>query len=236
MTLNCAIIDDEPLAVELLASYAKKTPFLNLTGAYNSAVEAIKDLKAQPVDLIFLDIQMPELSGLEFARILPRETKIVFTTAFDKYATEGYKVDALYYLLKPIAYEDFIKAANKALDCFERLKKSDVYQQDRFLFVKSDYKLIRIPLDDILYIEGVKDYIRITLENGEKIMSLMNMKKLEDFLPHPEFLRTHRSFIVHMNKVPVVDRLRMVFGTTYIPISESYKDTVLAYFDKHTLG
>lgn len=236
MTLNCAIIDDEPLAVELLASYARKTPFLNLTGAYNSAVAAIKDLKAQPVDLIFLDIQMPELSGLEFAQILPKETKIVFTTAFDKYATEGYKVDALYYLLKPIAYEDFLRAANKALDWFEMLKKSDIYKRDRFLFVKSDYKLVRIPLDDILFIEGQKDYVRIYLENGDKIMSLMNMKKLEDYLPHPEFLRTHRSYIVHMNKIPVVDRLRIVFGQSMIPISDNYKDTVQAYFDKHTLN
>ena len=235
MTLNCAIIDDEPMAVELLTSYVKKTPFLNLTGGYNSAIEAIKDLKAHPVDLIFLDIQMPDLSGLEFARILPKETKIVFTTAFNQYAVEGYKVDAIYYLLKPIAYDDFLKAANKALEWFEMMKKTEVYKQDRFLFVKSDYKLVRIQLDDILYIEGLKDYVRIYLENGEKIMSLMNMKKLEDYLPKPEFLRTHRSYIVHMSKVPVVDRLRMVFGNTYIPISDSYKEAVQAYFDKHTL-
>lgn len=235
MTLNCAIIDDEPLAVELLASYTKKTPFLNLTGAYNSAVEAIRDLRENPVDLIFLDIQMPELSGLEFAKILPKETKIVFTTAFNQYATEGYKVDALYYLLKPIAYDDFLKAAHKALDWFEMTRKAEVYKQDRFLFVKSDYKLIRIPLDDILYIEGLKDYVRIYMENGDKVMSLMNMKKLEDYLPKPEFLRTHRSYIVHMNKVPMVDRARIVFGNTYIPISDSYKDAVLTYFDKHTL-
>lgn len=235
MTLNCAIIDDEPLAVELLTSYVKKTPFLNLTGGYNSAIEAIKDLKAHPVDLIFLDIQMPDLSGLEFARILPKETKIVFTTAFNQYATEGYKVDAIYYLLKPIAYDDFLKAANKAFDWFEMIKKTELYKQDRFIFVKSDYKLIRIPLDDILYIEGLKDYVRIYLENGDKIMSLMNMKKLEDYLPKPEFLRTHRSYIVHMNKVTIVDRLRMVFGNNYIPISDSYKEAVQSYFDNHTI-
>lgn len=236
MTLNCAIIDDEPLAVQLLSSYVKKTPFLNLTGGYNSAIEAIKDLKAHPVDLIFLDIQMPDLSGLEFARILPKETKIIFTTAFSQYAADGYKVDAIYYLLKPIAYEDFLMAANKVLDWYEMLRKTELYKKDRFLFVKSDYKLVRVPLDDILYIEGLKDYVRIYLENGEKIMSLMNMKKLEDYLPKPEFLRTHRSYIVHMNKVPLVDRLRVVFGSTYIPISDSYKDTVLAFFDKHTLA
>lgn len=235
MTLNCAIIDDEPLAVDLLSSYVEKTSFLNLTGGYNSAIAAIKDLKSNPVDLIFLDIQMPELSGIEFAKILPRSTKIVFTTAFSKYAAEGYDVDALYYLLKPISYEDFLKAANKALKWFEERERPESYRSDRFVFVKSDYKLQKIAFDDILYIEGVKDYVRITMANGDKIMSLMNLKKLEDRLPSPEFMRIHRSYIVHMNKIEVVDRLRVVFGTTYIPISDSYKDSVMAYIDRHTL-
>lgn len=235
MTLNCAIIDDEPLAVDLLTSYVKKTPFLNLTGGYNSAIAAIKDLKTNPVDLIFLDIQMPELSGVEFAKILPRNTKIVFTTAFSKYAIDGYEVNALYYLLKPIAYEDFLKASNKALEWFEMLERSEVYRSDRFVFVKSDYKLVKISFDDILFIEGVKDYVRITMTNGEKVMSLMNLKKLEDHLPSPEFMRIHRSYIVHMNKIEVVDRLRVVFGNTYIPISDSYKETVMNYIDNHTL-
>ncbi len=235
MTLNCAIIDDEPLAVDLLSSYVNKTPFLNLTGGYNSAIAAIKDLKSNPVDLIFLDIQMPELSGIEFAKILPKNTKIVFTTAFSKYAAEGYDVDALYYLLKPISYEDFLKAANKALKWFEEREHPESSGQDRFVFVKSDYKLQRIAFDDILYIEGVKDYVRITMTNGNKVMSLMNLKKLEDRLPSPEFMRIHRSYIVHMNKIEVVDRLRVVFGNTYIPISDSYKDSVMAYIDRHTL-
>lgn len=235
MTLNCAIIDDEPLAVDLLSSYVNKTAFLNLTGGYNSAIAAIKDLKANPVDLIFLDIQMPELSGIEFAKILPKNTKIVFTTAFSKYAAEGYDVDALYYLLKPISYEDFLKAANKAFKWFEEREQPETNGRDRFVFVKSDYKLQKISFDDILYIEGVKDYVRITMTNGNKIMSLMNLKKLEDRLPSPEFMRIHRSYIVHMNKIEVVDRLRVVFGNTYIPISDSYKDNVMAYIDRHTL-
>lgn len=236
MILNCAIIDDEPLALDLLTTYAKKTPFLNLTGGYNSAIAAIKDLKSHPVDVIFLDIQMPELSGLEFATILPKETKIIFTTAFNKYAIDGYKVDALYYLLKPIAYEDFLKAANKAMDWFSMVKKTDTYKRDGFIFVKSDYKLVRIKLDDILFVEGLKDYVRIYTSNGNNIMSLMNMKKLEDFLPKPDFMRVHRSYIVHMTKVQLVDRSRIVFGDTRIPISDSYKDSVQAYFDKHTLA
>lgn len=236
MTINCAIIDDEPLAAELLKSYAKKTPFLNLTGTYSSALEAMKELRDQPVQLLFLDIQMPELSGIEFAKILPPETKIIFTTAFQQYAIEGYKVNALDYLMKPIAYEDFLKAANKALEWFSVTQKQQTYADDRFMYVKSDYKLVRVALDDILYIEGLKDYVRIYLEDGQRIMSLMNMKKLEDYLPHPEFLRTHRSFIVHMTKAQSVERFRIVFGNQFIPISDSYKEEVLEYFEQHTLA
>ncbi len=235
MTLNCAIIDDEPLAADLLASYVQKTPFLHLTGTYNSAIAAMKILRDNPVDLIFLDIQMPELSGVEFAKILPRNTKIIFTTAFSQYAVEGYKVNALDYLLKPVSYDDFLSASNKAMEWFNTVRKQETYAQDRFMFVKSDYKLQRVALDDILYIEGLKDYVRIYLENGDKIMSLMNMKKLEDYLPRPEFLRTHRSYIVHMPKASVIDRFRIVFGNVYIPISDSYKEEVQAYFERHTL-
>lgn len=236
MTLNCAIIDDEPLAADLLASYASKTPFLNLTGTYNSAISAIRELRNNPVDIIFLDIQMPEISGVEFAKILPKETRIIFTTAFNQYALEGYKVNAIDYLLKPISYDDFLKSANRALEWFNTVNKQETYKRDRFIMIKSDYKLQRIPFDDILYIEGLKDYVRIYLESGNKIMSLMNMKKLEDYLPKPEFMRTHRSYIVHMTKITVIDRFRFVFGNVYIPISDSYKDNVQAYFDRHTLS
>lgn len=235
MLINCAIIDDEPLAAGLLKSYAMKTPFLNLVGTYGSALEAMKKLRDDPVQLLFLDIQMPELSGIEFAKILPSETKIIFTTAFQQYAIEGYKVSALDYLMKPISYDDFLKAANKALDWFSVNQRQLTTIHDRFMFVKSDYKLVHVALDDILYIEGLKDYVRFYLEDGTKIMSLMNMKKLDDYLPHPEFLRTHRSWIVHMPKSRQVDRLRIVFGDTFIPISDSYKDAVQQYFDQHTL-
>ena len=235
MTINCAIIDDEPLAAGLLKSYAEKTPFLQLIGTYGSALEAMKELRDHPAQLLFLDIQMPELSGIEFAKILPSETKVIFTTAFQQYAIEGYKVSALDYLMKPISYDDFLKAANKALDWFAVAQRQEAATRDRFMFVKSDYKLVRVALDDILYIEGLKDYVRIYLQDGTRIMSLMNMKKLEDYLPRPEFLRTHRSYIVHMSKVQQIDRFRIVFGSEYIPISDSYKDDVQQYFEQHTL-
>lgn len=236
MTITCAIIDDEPLAAGLLESYAKKTPYLNLLGTYSSAITAMRDLRENPAQLLFLDIQMPELSGIEFAKILPKDTKIIFTTAFPQYAIEGYKVNALDYLLKPISYEDFVKACDKALDWFSMTQKQDTYREDRFMFVKSDYKLLRVCLDDILYIEGLKDYVRIHLNNGDKIMSLMSMKKLEDYLPHPEFLRTHRSYIVRMPEVRSIDRFRIVFGETFIPISDNYKEEVQQYLDQHTLA
>ena len=235
MILNCAIIDDEPLAAELISSYVKKTPFLNLSGTYNSASTAIRDLKERPVELVFLDIQMPELSGVEFARILPKETRIIFVTAFSQYAIDGYKVNAMEYLLKPVSYDDFLTAAKKALEWFNARSRQEAYKQDRFIFVKSDYKLIHVELDDILYIEGLKDYVRIFLRGGSKLMSLMNMKNLEDNLPKPEFMRTHRSYIVHMTKVESVDRFRLVFGDTYIPISDSYKEEVQSYLDRHTM-
>ena len=236
MTLNCAIIDDEPLALEMMSGYVQKTPFLTLSGAYGSAVQAIKSLRDNPVDLLFLDIQMPELSGLEFAKVLPKQTKVVFTTAFPQYAVDGYEVEALGYILKPISYDAFQKVAKRAYEWFTQSEKAKNYAKDRFIFVKSDYKLVRIDLDDILYIEGLKDYVRIYTENGDKIMSLMNMKTLEDFLPKPEFLRSHRSYIVHMNKVKCLDRFRMNIGENYITVSERYKETILTYFANHTIS
>lgn len=235
MTISCAIIDDEPLAAGLLDSYARKTPYLQLVGTYNSAILAMKDLRDNPVQLLFLDIQMPELSGVEFAKILPKDTRVIFTTAFPQYAVEGYKVNALDYLLKPISYEDFLKSTDKALEWFSIVQRQDAYRRDRFMFVKTDYKLQRVNLDDILFIEGLKDYVRFYLKDGEKVMSLMSMKKLEEYLPRPEFLRTHRSYIVHMTETPLVDRFRIVFGENYIPVSENYKDDVQNYFDIHTL-
>ena len=238
MSINCVIIDDEPLAAELLLSYAKRISYLNVKGTFNSAIAAMRELREHPVDLIFLDIQMPELSGLELARILPPQTRIIFTTAFNQYAIDGYKVNAMDYLLKPISYDDFLQACNKALEYFtsQQIHTTNKEKADRFIFVKSEYKLVRINLDDVLYIEGVKDYVKIYFANGDKpVMSLMNMKRIEESLPSPEFMRTHRSYIVNMMKVKVIDRLRIVFDKVYIPISDSYKDEVMSFLDSHTL-
>ena len=236
MTLNCIIIDDEPLAADLLASYAKKTLFLNLIDVFNSAVEGVKAIRENRVDLIFLDIQMPELSGLDFAKILPKETKIIFTTAFSQYAIDGYKANAIDYLMKPISYDDFLDASNRALDWFQTTHQAENASTDRFIFVKSEYKLVKIMFDDILYIEGVKDYVKIYLNNDHKpIMTLMNMKKIEESLPKPEFMRIHRSYIVHMKKIDGIDRFRVVIGDAVLPISDSYKTILQDYLDGHTL-
>ena len=219
MTLNCAIVDDEPLALDLMESYVAKTPFLNLTGKYSSAVQAMKELPERQVDLLFLDIQMPELSGLEYSKMVSPDTRVVFTTAFEQYAIDGYRVNALDYLLKPISYADFLQAANKAVQWFELLQQPK--EEITSIFVKSDYKLIQIPLDNILYIEGLKDYIKIYEEGASKpILSLMSMKAIEELLPASRFMRVHRSFIVQKEKIRVVDRGRIIFGKTYIPVSD----------------
>ena len=233
MKLKCAIVDDEPLALGLLESYVAKTPFLELTGKYSSAVQAMQELPEKQADLLFLDIQMPELNGLEFSKMVASHTRIIFTTAFEQYALEGYKVNALDYLLKPISYNDFLQAANKALQWFELTKQPQ--EEMSSIFVKSDYKLVQIKLDNILYIEGLKDYVKI-YEEGESrpILSLMSMKSMEELLPASRFMRVHRSYIVQKSKIRVIDRGRIIFGKTSIPVSESYKAVFQEYLDRRS--
>lgn len=230
MKLTCAIIDDEPLAANLLESYALKTPFLELKGKYNSALNAMQILQQAPVHVLFLDIQMPELSGMEFSKMLPASTKVIFTTAFSEYAVDSYRVNALDYLLKPISYADFLVSAQKAVDWFSHSNEVD------HIFVKSDYKLKQIDLDKVLYIEGLKDYVKIYLENEPMpIMSLVSMKSVEEMLPKSRFVRVHRSYIVQPTKISVIDRNRIVFGKTYIPISDNYKQPFYEFLERHSL-
>ena len=242
MKLRCAIVDDEPLALGLLESYVKKTPLLELNGAYSSAIQAMKNLPENPVNLIFLDIQMPELNGLEFSRMIPQDTRIIFTTAFEQYALDGYKVNALDYLLKPVSYSDFMQAVNKAVKWFELQQKAEensnnfiqASSESNYIYIKSDYKLFQINLDKILYIEGLKDYIKIHLEDEPRpILSLVSMRAMEEKLPSSRFLRVHRSFIVQKQKIKVIDKGRIVFGKEYIPISDSYKQELQNYVNEH---
>ena len=236
--MTCAIIDDEPLAVSLLESYAMKTPFLELKGCYGSGLAALKALSQEPVDLLFLDIQMPEWSGMELSRMLPEETRVIFTTAFEQYALDCYKVNALDYLLKPISYTDFLTAANKALKWYELSHREALPTNEsrESIFVKSEYKLIQIELHDILYIEGLKDYVKIFVEGEPKpILSLMSMKNLEDMLPVDRFVRVHRSFIVQPEKIKVIERGRIIFGHEYIPISDNYKQRLQEVIERRSI-
>ena len=234
--MTCVIVDDEPLALDLLESYVRKTPYLELAGKYSSAVQALHALGGQAADLMFLDIQMPELSGLEFSKMLPPDTRIVFTTAFDQYALDGYKVNAVDYLLKPISYPDFLRAADKARHWYERAQSSPAREEEiDSIFVKSEYKLVQVDLRRILYVEGLKDYIKIyEEENPKPILSLMSMKAMEDLLPASQFMRVHRSYIVRKDKIRIIDRGRIVFGKAYIPVSDSYKAAFQAYLDRRS--
>jgi len=249
--LTCFIIDDEPLALGLLEGYVLRTPFLRLTGKYPSALVAMEAVHRTPPDVLFLDIQMADLSGMDFARMLPMHTSLIFTTAFQQYALEGYKVNALDYLLKPFSYTEFLVAANKALRWHQRqlptlaplktplsnesaeqafvsadraMVPSSLASTTGSLFVKADYRLIQLELGHILYVEGLKDYVKIYLDNQPKpVITHMTMKAMEERLPSDRFLRVHRSFIVHTARIKVIERNRIVFGKTYIPISDTYK-------------
>ena len=231
MIIKCAIVDDEPLALELLASYVEKIPFLELCGKYSNATDALHGIGETSVDLLFLDIQMPELNGLELSKMVPENTRIVFTTAFNQYAVDGFRVNALDYLLKPISYADFLEACNKAMQWFQLVQQSEqpaaaapADDEPTSIFVKSEYKLLQIQLDDIRYIEGLKDYVKIyTEQSPHPILSLMNMKAIEQMLPASRFIRVHRSFIVQKSKIREIERNRIVFGDVYIPIGDSYK-------------
>lgn len=235
--LRYCIIDDEPLAQELLKSYVQQTPFLELVDTFSSASLAVKTIIEDNIDIAFLDIQMPELNGIEFARVIPPSCKIVFTTAFEQYALEAFKANALDYLLKPISYPEFLRATNKALNWFEIVEKSNTNSDNNdYIIVKSEYKLIQIEISKILYIEGLKDYVKIYLEDSDKcVMTLMSLKTIEATLPQDRFMRVHRSFIVQTSKIKVIERNRIVFGKQYIPVSDTYKDAFNEYINNHTL-
>ena len=286
--ISCIVVDDEPLAVRLMESYVAKTPFLSLKGSFTSGTAAYSFLQDNPVDLLFCDIQMPNLSGMDLSRMLPERTRIIFTTAFSEYAVEGFKVRALDYLLKPISYEDFLSAAMKAKEYLELIDDKLLRQAQRpsglvtepavstlvtepavrrdspttevtepavrrgspttevtepavstsvtepvevteqrkikSIFVKTEYRLQQIDLDRITYIEGLKDYVKIHLNNGTApILSLMRLKALEDTLPKEDFVRVHKSFIVRLAAIEAIERNHILIGPSRIPIGDTYQ-------------
>ena len=231
-------IDDEPLALQLVTGYIEKTPGLKLLGKFDNPIDATEFLADKPVDLIFVDIQMPDLSGIEFTRLLEKGPKVIFTTAFEKYALEGYKLEIVDYLLKPFSYEEFLVAIQKVQRLMSLEKKAaiKVDANNEFLFLKSDYKIKRINFNDILYIEGLKDYVKVYTQNNPKpLLSLTSLKLLESKLPESKFMRVHRSFIVNLEKIDTIERSRIVFGKEYIPVSDQYKERFQVYLDKNFL-
>jgi len=235
MNLNCITVDDEPLALGLISAFAQQTPFLTLTGQYANGVEALQAIHNQPVHLIFLDIQMPDLNGLELARVIGQtnsslQTKIIFTTAYNQFAVEGYKVDALDYLLKPFGYDEFLRAATKARNYFELFQEnsnqSDLAQiRENCMFVKSDYKLLRVDFDSILYIESLKDYVKIHLAPPlNPVITLSSLKAIKDKLPPLKFLQIHRSFIVAVERVDSISKNSVHIANIDISVGELFKD------------
>lgn len=239
ITLTCIAVDDEPLALDLVSAFINQTPFLHLAGRYSSAIEALNHLHREAVDLIFLDIQMPDLSGTDLARVLGKGQpgqggRIIFTTAFNQYALEGYRLDALDYLLKPFNYVEFLRAASKALAYAELHQKAAAVPapaaslpepEEDYIFLKVEYQLVRVALDDILYIEGMKDYVKVHLQSAPRpLVSLTSLKALEEKLPAKKFMRVHRSFIVALDKIQAVTRQSIQIGEAHIAVSDQYKE------------
>ena len=231
-------IYDEPLALQLVSGYIEKTPGLKLAGKFDNPLDASEFLANNQVDLIFVDIQMPDLSGIDFTRIIEKGPKVIFTTAFEKYALEGYKLEVVDYLLKPFSYEEFLASVQKALKLIrlEQGSLQKVEANDEFLFLKSDYKIKRINFNDILYIEGLKDYVKVYVQNIPKpVLSISTLKLIESKLPESRFMRVHRSFIVNLGKIDTIERSRIVFGKTYIPVSDQYKEKFQEFLDRNFL-
>ena len=242
--IRCIIVDDEPLAVAQLEKYVERVPFLVNVGSCTSAAEAMEILATGNVDAMFVDINMPDINGVQLVRSLARPPMVVFTTAYSEYAIEGFRLDAIDYLLKPIAFDSFLKAANKLKLIFgiknpvmPTPEPVDTVAND-CLYVKSDYKMLRVPINSIKYIEGMSEYVRIFVDDSTKpIVSLLSMKKIEESLPTDAFMRVHRSYLVNLNKVKEVSKMRIVYDNdVYVPIGEMYKDRFFEYIDKLFVG
>ena len=231
-------IDDEPLALQLVVDFIQKTPDLKLAGQFENPLEAAQFISKNPIDIVFTDIQMPGLNGVEFTRSMVNGPVVIFTTAFAKYAIEGFKLDIADYLLKPFTYEEFLTSVHKAERMIRSVTKpaDDILSNNEFLFLKSDYKIKRINFQNILYVEGLKEYVKVyTMLSDKPILSLSSLKILEIKLPADRFMRVHRSFIVNLEKIETIDRSRIVFGNKYIPIGEQYKDKFQGFLDKNFL-
>lgn len=237
--IRCIVVDDEPLAVEMIAGYVRRTPSLELAGTFTDPVAALSAIAKQKPELVFLDIQMPDLNGIELSRLLPSETKMIFTTAFRQYAFESYEVEAIDYLLKPIIYSKFLEAVSKAERWFDMLQTSAEGARERkSAFIRMEGEFRNIDFEDILYVSGMKDYVLIHLESEkEPLVAHLTMKAMEEMLPGDRFMRVHRSYITALSKITSVDAYGDIFlGEIAIPVSETYRKDVYRYIQSHLLS
>lgn len=233
--ITCAIVDDEPLAVKLIESFVARTPFLTLEASFTDSVDAVTRLKANPVDLLFLDIQMPDMDGMELSRIIPPSTRIIFTTAFKEYAFDSYDVSALDFLLKPIRYDKFLRSAEKAKEWFD-LKDSRTEQTASDMFIRVDGGLKRVDVDKIQYVEGLKDYVRFHFDDTPaSLITHLTMKSVEETLPSDKFMRVSRSFIVGLDHIRSVDRNMCIYvGDAVIKVTDMYRQEFENFLKQRT--
>lgn len=242
MKIKCIAVDDEPLALDLICSFIEQTSFLSLEAKFENAIDALAFVHSHDVDLIFLDIQMPDLSGMELARVLSSKQqenapRIIFTTAYNQFAIEGYKVDAMDYLLKPFSYEEFLKACTKAYHFFESKSLQPLSSIDNshqnYIFIKVEYQLMKVMLKDIIYVEGYKDYVKVHLAGkSSPLLSLTSLKNMEEILPKNQFMRIHRSYIISLDHIHSITKNSVNINNTTITVSENYKENFLQFVNK----
>ncbi len=240
--INCLVVDDEPLALDLLEDYISKIPFLTLRKTFRNPIEALSMVHEGKIDLVFLDVQMPELTGIQFLKIANGKCKFILTTAYPEYALEGYEHNVVDYLLKPIAFERFYKAAQKAQDLLTNNVNPGVQQTEilsntpihTFIFVKTEYKIQKIYLDDILFIEGLKDYISIYTKS-ERIVTLQSMKKMDEILPSHQFIRVHKSYIIALDKIESIEKGRIRILDKIIPIGDTFREEFFKMIEERNI-
>ncbi|HYI78891.1 MAG TPA: LytTR family DNA-binding domain-containing protein [Chryseolinea sp.] len=242
MKLNCVIVEDEPLARNLLTEYVRKVPSLNLIEACSSPIVALEVLRNNTIDVLFLDVQMPELTGISFLKVLQKRPFVILTTAYSEYALQGYELDVVDYLLKPITFERFLRAVDKVTLRLASRKPSTVAverppatNEQPFVFIKDGTKLVKVVFDEILYVEGLKDYVTIHLSNNQKIVSLQRLKALEEQLAPEKFIRVHNSFIVALHAIDVVHKNNIQIRNAQIPIGETYKKSFQEFIEQNRM-
>lgn len=230
--LNCLIIDDEPLAIQLLEDFVNKTPYLKLAGKFEEPLQALSVLESEKIDLLFLDIKMPDISGIDFYKSLVNKPAVIFTTAYSEYAIDGFELKAMDYLVKPISFEKFITACNRVKDYIELMNQKDKGKE--FFFINVSHKLHKIFYDDILYLEGYKDYTKVHLISlPNPLLILHNLKYFEDLLDKKQFIRIHRSYIVSLRKIHTASRKSVTINNNSLPVSDNYRDSFFSLIEQH---